>query len=278
MTLDDGPNMKDACFVAPIHYQKFNFGLDFVKSYNHFYNDDHIYLVFSDQEEYDHFKVIAEGLRYRSLICPPLASQSPTTEKKFYGLQQIYATTDFINVAAVDIDTTFFRTIDYAFLFGEYYKRGIIYGNDYEYLPWPIVESPLKFFNEQDQKIIFDKTGGYRAYFWFNDVPVYNREHFLNFCQYINYDQRQHELKWIDFDFIIYAYYLLIKDLFRIEPFLVNGLPLNAIFIENQPLIPEEIFQVLFYQARPMWIRKEIEPRYMPNTFMKVHVDRPWNL
>lgn len=206
--------MKDSCFLAPIHRPKFDYGVQLIRSYNEYFDDDHFFLVFSSNDEQDEFAAISQGLRYRSIVCDQLIGNSPTTQKKFFGLQHIYKTTNFEYVAAVDVDTLFFKTVNYSELFKAYYERGILYGNDYDFSPRPMVESPFKFFNFYDQGRLHEITKHRTIYFWFNDIPVFKRNYFLDFIEYSNYNTRIHELSWFDFDFIIYAYYLLIRNAF----------------------------------------------------------------
>jgi hypothetical protein len=267
--------MNAACFLAPIHAPKFDYGINFVTSYNKFYPDNHIFLVFSNSKEAFDFYKLAKGLRYRSIICTNPPGDSPTTEKKFYGLQWIFSHTEFVNVGVVDVDCSFTKTVDYADLFVKYYERGILFGNNYEFAPPPMIQGPLKFYNEQDQEQLTHITQGHRVYFWFNDIPVFNKEHFLNFVQYINYPARVHELTWFDFDFNIYGYYLLVKGIFKLEIMTVDNEPLPNIFIEDQYIIPPDVFKQLFAKCRPMWIKQDIDNELMTHTFMNVHVDRP---
>jgi hypothetical protein len=176
----------------------------------------------------------------------------------------------------VDVDTAFFKTVDYSQMFEEYNKRGTLWGNPYDFCPTPMAAGPLRFFNEEDQKKLIEITHNCRAYFWFNDIPVYNRRYFLDFLKYINYAQRVKEFTWNDFDFIIYGYYLLLKGYFILKPFEVEpGVYLNNIFIEDQYIIDHTTFSKLYGICRPMWIKKDIEPELMTQTFMYLHLDRP---
>lgn len=267
---------NQACFLAPIHSPKFDYGLNFIKSYNRFYSDNHIFLVFSSQDERHQFDQLAKGLRYQSIVYDNPKSTGIITEKKYHGLRYIFNFTNIINVGVVDVDTDFFKTVDYSDLFVKYYQRGTLWGNAYDFCPTPMAEGPLRFFNDEDRKKLIEITSNCRAYFWFNDVPVYNRTHFLNYLKYINYNQRCKELTWFDFDFIPYGYYLLAKGYFKLLPFEVeNGKFLNNIFIEDQYLIDPPVFEKLFALSKPMWIKKDIDEKLMENTFMHLHLDRP---
>lgn len=268
-------NISQSCFLAPIHEPKFKDGLHFIKSYNQYYQDDHIFLVFSSNAEAIKFSALAKGLRYRSIVCNQIKSSGVITEKKYFGLIYIFQNTNFENVGVVDVDTEFFKTVNYSELFVKYNQRGILWGNDYEFCPDPMTKSPAKFFNFNDQQVIASRSSNLRVYFWFNDIPVYNRKYFLDFIKYINYQERCSELTWVDFDFMLYGYYLLLKGYFIIKPFIIEGNKLlNNIFIEDQYLIDPKTFSKLFAECRPMWIKKDIEPELMTQTFMHLHLDR----
>lgn len=266
--------MKDSCFLAPIHRPKFEYGIQLIRSYNEHFDDDHIFLVFSSIDEQVEFARISHGLQYQSVVCDQHIGNSPTTQKKFFGLQHIYSTTSFEYVAAIDVDTLFFKNVDYSELFNSYYQRGILYGNDYDFSPRPMIESPFKFFNLYDQGRLHELTNRRTTYFWFNDIPVFKRNYFLDFIKYSNYNNRISELSWFDFDFIVYAYYLLIRDAFKILPIVVDGAKLNNIFIEDQKIIPKDVFEKAFDLTRPMWVNSDVRNDLMTQTFMYVHVDR----
>jgi len=298
--------MKDACFVAPIHPPKFDYGLKFVESYNRYFSDNHLFLVFSSEHDSLAFAEIAQGLRYRSIICSTLQSDMPTTdekwlpikslfensgfqidkdspflrgsavtEKKFYGLNWIFENTDFKNVAAVDVDCVFTRNADYAELFDQYNRRGIVYANTFDYAPYPIINSPLRFFNSIDQEKLKTVTDHGKVYFWFNDVPVYNRDYFTKFMQYIHYPQIVKHLACMDFDYIIYAYYLIVQDIFKLEILTLDGAAMNFLFIEGQSILSKEDFIKVFLTYRPMWVKEDLDPSLMSGTFLNLHVDRP---
>ena len=267
--------MDNACFLAPIHPPKFDHGLHFISTYNRFYNDDHIYLAFSSEEDSAAFALLAVGLSYRSIVCCNVNPAAPTLTKKFDALQQIFASTDFVNVGTVDVDTEFFKTVNYSELFDNYNKRGEIYGNDYDFAPWPIVQAPFKYFNETDKTKLWNITSSGRAYFWFNELPVFNKTYFTDFINYTDFNNQIHRAEWFDFDFNLYACYLLVKGLFVLKPLIVNGKLFNCIFIEDQLSVPPEDFKQAFTQARPMWIKQDIDDAVlMSQTFMHVHVDR----
>ena len=264
-----------ACFLAPIHSPKFEYGLNFVRSYNQYYNDGNVFLVFSSDDEAEEFYKLAKGLRYESIVYYKVKSTGIITEKKFYGLQYIFNFTKFMNVAVVDIDSAFIRTVDYPAMFDQYNQHGTLWGNAFDYAPSHVISSPMKFFNQVDQYRLKEILQDFRVYFWFNNIPVYNKKHFLDFVEYIDYNSRYKELLWYDFDYLIYVYYMLIKGLMTIKPCMIdNTTVLNDLLLEGQHRIPTETFNKIFTEIKPMWIKKPIEPELMTNVFMQVNLDR----
>ena len=137
------------------------------------------------------------------------------------------------------------------------------------------MQAPFKYFNEQDQHKLWKLTSNGRAYFWFNDLPVFNKTYFTDFINYTEFNNKLSLAEWFDFDFNIYAYYLLLKGIFILKPLVVNGKIFNCIFIEDQLSVSTEEFRQAFSQARPMWVKKDIDDlTLMSQTFMHVHVDR----
>ena len=269
--------MKKSCIIAPIHAPHFlPYGIDFISSYNRYFNDSDVFLIFSSKEESDQFKLIAGDLKYESIVCTEQLGASPITQKKFFGLKYIFENTSFDRVGVIDVDTAFLKYIDYDKCFDQYIKNkkiystySIGYGNCH-------IQSPIKLFNQEDSKKIHELTHGFSAYFWFNEVPIYNKKYFLNFLDYIDYKNSKYKLVYKDFDFIVYAYYLIIKnfatlDFLKIDNEIIN---LRIGFIEEQKTIDPIVFQKIVDYIKPMWLRNYIDPEYMENVFIKLHLDR----
>ena len=296
--------MRNACFIVPIHFPKFNYGLELIRSYNKYFNDDHLYFVFSSQEDAEHFANLDKDIKFRFIVCPELKSRcmneekllkmqtlfenspmpvraedpflydSAVTEKKFVGMKWIFENTEFENVAAIDADCIFTKHIDYSTLFNESINKATIYGSFSPNFFNPMIISPFKFFNASDRQKLHQKTLNCKTYFWFNDIPVFKMNYFLDFLNYINYDNTAKDLCTCDFDFIIYAYYLLIKDIYKLETIEVNNINIPEPLIEFQRSLPIDVFKKAFTKYSPMWIIDDIEPELMSKCFMHVHVDR----
>lgn len=261
--------MNISCFIAPIHPPKFNYALTLIKSYNKFFDDDHFFFIFSTEEDEYIFRELAVGLKYSSIIYTGDVTDGIITLKKFYGLNWIFSKTNFKNVAVIDVDCVFTRYMNYDELFSKYNDNITLYFT--QGTAWyccNIVRSPLKFFNDEDINKLNDIIDN-SLYFWFNDIPIYDKNKFTEFMEYINYKNIYKNIAHTDFDFIIYGYFLLIKRYAEGKCFNIQT---EFGFLENQDIIPQNIFSEIFHTYEPMWIKYPIEN--MVNAFLLLHTDR----
>lgn len=273
--------VKKSCIIAPIHAPHFiSYGIDFISSYNHYFNDSDVFLIFSSKEESDQFKLISGDLRHGSIICDEPIGPSPITQKKIFGLKYIFNNTDFDKVGVIDADTAFIKYVDYDKCFEEYIGNKKIYTAYSTKHPHVngIIKSPTKFFNEEDVNKIKELTHEFKGYFWFNDIPVYSKQYFLDFIQYINYEENKNKLEYIDFDFIMYGYYLLVKDLATLEFLKINNeiIDLPYGFLEQQHLVNENEFEKIIQNYNPMWLKIDTNPEFMKNVFIRLHIHSPY--
>jgi hypothetical protein len=269
--------MNKSCIIAPIHAPHFMpYGIDFISSYNRHFDGQDIFLIFSSKEESNQFKLISKNLKYNSIICDEPISQSPITQKKIFGLKYIFNNTDFDKVGAVDTDSIFIKSLDYDSSFEKYIKNKKIYATHSIGYGNPHIEHPVKFFNQEDAVKIRELTHDFKAFFWFNEIPIYYKQYFLDFINYIDYEKIKNKLEFKDFDFIIYIYYLLIKNLIDLDFLKINNEIINLPygFLEHQNILNPSDFKDIIKDINPMWIKTEINPDYMDNVFMKFHCDR----
>jgi hypothetical protein len=269
---------NQACFLVPVHRDKFGYATGLVDSYNKLYDQDNIYLIFGDQLEETDFKNSNPTLKYRSLVYSGKETSGIITRKKFEGLIQIYESTDYINVAVIDCDSIFTKKLNYVELFNSYLKEGILYGNIANACQ-RIVQSPYKFFAGEDYHKIKDITRDGKIYYFFTDIPVYHKKHFNNFIKHIKFDEDDTDkFAWADFDWIIYTYYLLINDIMKLKVVRdLNGeeLVCDMAWGEHCNTIDKDTWINLLKQTNPMWLTKLIEEEHMENVFIKLHMDRP---
>jgi hypothetical protein len=274
--------MNETCFLAPVHSKGFKYGIDYVKSYNKFYNDDHLYLVFSNQDEMNDFRyLVGSEARYRPILCTEhLTYSKPISQKKIFGVNYVFQTTSFNQVAVTDVDCIFVKHVNYDQLMLDRAARSKFFtssSNNTDVVNKVGRAAAKKFFTPLDVKKLETLTNGFTDYFWFNDIPVYSREYFKLFKQYINYPSTIDKLEYTTFDFILYAYYLLLKSYAVIEPITVNGnrppIQDKGSFIESQRVFNPNYFKQAIEQFRPMWLIDLIESDNQ-DVMIKLHVDR----
>ena len=273
--------MSKSCIMAPVHRPGFKFGLNWVKTYNEHFDDDNIFLVFSNDEEYQEFKNLAEGLRYRSIVCrEELYCSKPISQKKIIGVQHIFKNYDFDKVGVMDVDTEFINHIDYDKSFSKYVERNTIYGshiNNQGIIDGPARGAAMRFFNTEDVIKLSTLTDNFRNYFWFNDIPIYEKKHFNNFLDYIDYVHVVERIGYPDFDYILYVYYLLVNDLIKLDIYEIDGnkpsVVSNGSFLESQNQISKDYVKEVYKKYKPMWIKYPIDEG-MDNVFLRMHIDR----
>jgi len=274
--------MKDACFIVPVHEARFESDvLPLIESYHVHYGDDHLFLVFSTKEEFEVFsKMSPVDFIYQPIIVDyELTYSKPITEKKFYGLRWVFENTDFKYAGVVDCDARFIDRKDYALLFRDYHDRKKVFSSRVENkgINEKVgLESCYYNFDCDDFAEIVLRTDNFLQYFWFNDIPVYERETFKAFDEYVQPNGvEMRSLKYTDFDYNLYTWYRIISDtefeLVDIAP----GLNLkNGSFLECQNEIEQELFEEVIEKIQPMWLVDPSGYEDMPKLFMRFHTDR----
>ena len=132
------------------------------------------------------------------------------------------------------------------------------------------IENGILLISQKLEKI----TKGFTLYFWFNEIPIYERKHFLPFLEYINYSKTMDRLLYTTFDYIIYVFYLLIKDEIELEELDHTVVSDQGSFLETQALQDPTRFAAFFRMAKPMWIKDFIHIDCMQRVWMRLHVNR----
>jgi hypothetical protein len=157
-------------------------------------------------------------------------------------------------------------------------KEGILYGNITNGCQG-IVQSPYKFFVGKDQDKIKEITRNGSIFYFFTNIPIYQKKHFNNFIKYIEFNKDYADkFVWADFDWCVYTYYLLVNDIMKLEVVRnINNeeLACDTVWGENCNTIDRDTWIKLLKQTNPMWLTKLIEEEHMKNVFMRFHMDRP---
>lgn len=282
--------MNNSCIVAPIHVGRhLDRGLTFVKSYNEHFEDDHLFIVFSNEEEKNVFEEKAKDLTYRSIVCTEklIEQRKPITQKKIFGAKWVFDNTDFDYLAMIDVDSVFTHHKNYDELFKKVVSRNIfrvsrVVNHGVNELVGRATAS--KFFNDLDYRKISLATGDFVYYTWFNEIPIYDRKRFYDFLNYINYNNIVDKLEYTNFDYIMFFYYLIVKHDFKIVKISVDGVEAPAIqsgsFAEAPQDFDEKFYKQALKKYKPMWVRKmpsnwaPLQEDEMENIFILLHTDR----
>lgn len=270
--------MKKSCILAPVHPPKYHFAEKFIQSYNQHFDDLDIFLMFTTEDEERDFKEKYPHLKYSSFVYEygMIRSTSPASEKKFWGAKWLFNNTNFDRVAIIDVDCLFFKHVDYDELFQNYLLNRKIYGHNVikSQVIADINRKCLRFFKPEDAEFIQQQMRDFGVFFWFNEIPIVERNSFKEFDEYINLDKIIPEFINYDFEYILYAYFLMIK---RYMNLVVSDYRIgndNGGLLEVQSRIPPDDFRLEYIKMNPMWIHRKIADYDMKNTFMLVHVDR----
>lgn len=270
--------MKDAAFVIPVHSPRFrDFGVPVVQSYNDYFEDNDLFVVFSDSEEATEFASMAGDLRYTPVVCDEqYTCTKPITQKKFFGVNYVYNNTDKEYVAAIDADCLFIAHKDYSAMFADWFNKKTLFGttsNNHSIIHNVGRATAKLFFSREDVTRLEELTENFTCYHWFNEIPVYNRETFMAFMEYIDYHNNKHKLEYITFDYMMYSFFMLANGHFRLEK--VNTKPHDGgSLLEAQKLFEPAFFEDVFKHYSPMWIKNPIGHEHMKNVFIRFHTDR----
>ena len=214
-------NDKPCALLIPIHEKHFNYIYDLIAKIE---NELPLYLIFSDQEQLDKFKM-------KDKIIPFIYSEksnSIVTDKKFYGLKNlINSNHEYIIVcdAEIDIIPENFNINNIMKKINEIFNNKKIYGgavnkND-DKLNNIIISSSSVFKNNDDKQKLINiiKPNENYIYTWWSDLPVYKKDHLIDFFNKIELDN----YNWNHFDNMIYNNYLLLYhnfELININPIL----------------------------------------------------------
>lgn len=270
--------MKTSCFLVPVHPPKFDFAERLLESYAEYFDDDHVFLVFTNGDDCKAFEQKYPELKYQSIICglDIINGTNVINVKKLYGIKWIFDNTEFLQIGVIDADSLFFRYMDYNQKFVNYLLNRKIYGHtvDKNGFMSSNIESCVRYFDDKYKGFIEKETRNYNVFFWFNDVPVYQKQSFLEFCEYVKMEKIYRDIKWHDFDYIFYAYFLMVKGYMNLEVLNYHIPFSDGSFIELQKRIPVDLFREHYNIMNPMWIFDPIDTVDMKNTFMLVHIDR----
>jgi hypothetical protein len=259
-----------AAFLVPVHPPHFKFARDLLASFQKCELDSQsdVWFVFTNEEEQDKF-----GDYQNAVVLPPelrvFDNGGIINIKKFYGLRQIQNKYEYIIV--LDAESLFIRNAGVHTVCEEYFTSKILLGS--EVLPEGIQRtegiknSCRRFFIGQPG---FEKLNN-PLYLWFNQPCIYKTSTLPDFWEKIDYDNNIKNLVWLDFDYYVYMFYLMLFQEFQIE---------NMEIASNYGICEASLDLVFFksnkYETLPiLMVSQAVLHKFdNPKLFIIIHLDR----
>jgi len=222
-------NIENVAFLIPIHPPKYHYIYDLLNKINVKDIQIDIYLIFSNISDYESFNIKNKII---PLILPECETNfglinSVITYKKFFGLKKL-ADSKYEYIiccdSEIDILCNNFTNENINHKIKQIFDNKKIYAGecDDSYIV-DITRSSSEIFpdNYDHLKRI---TNNFTLYFWWSDLPVYRTSDIKPFFDIITQD-KINSLRFSQFDYIIYQYYLILFHDFEV----VNTTPITNI-------------------------------------------------
>jgi hypothetical protein len=182
--------MKLSCFIVPIHPPHFAFACNLLASRDRFLPDLDIFFVFSSLEHAREFRRIKCSL-FRQIVCNEelfifCQKQSKykgiIVLKKFFGLDHVFRFFHYRYAGVIDAECEFTKAVDVDKLFQEFCGRKTFYSSMTSHKQTRTVNKQCgKFFPREVYCKLKKVSGNFTQHFWFNQIPIYEREPYLDF-------------------------------------------------------------------------------------------------
>jgi hypothetical protein len=209
-----------ACIVIPTHPSKFNFAYEALKSYNENNIIGDLFFVFSSCEDY---KIFKDNLKEKKTFLPIVLKnniffpQNIITFKKFYALEILFNHKyDYITVLDCDIK------------FLKFFKMYESFKNIYEKKEFKcniskkggeLIKNNIFLMNLENNINLLNYNKNYNFYWWFNEICVYEREHTLEFFDWL-LNHKNYNLiinNKFCFDYNLYSLWLIAFKNFKLN-------------------------------------------------------------
>lgn len=260
--------MNNICFLLPCHPPHYGFVRDFKKSFDHhnYGKQADICLVFTNEEEKeafgdcDKFLILPEDLRI-------FENRGIINIKKLWALKQLQ-TSQYQYIIVIDAETLLIKDVDLNKICQNYFEQKILWGNTLNesgiIRTQRIKESCKRFFNPN---ALLDSE----LYLWFNQPCIYKTSTLEDFFSVTQIDKSFSALKWEDFDYYIYMYYLILYHNFTIcDLEIISNYGVAEATIELIRFQSDKYKQAQLY----MCSKRTLEKFDNPYLFMLIHLDR----
>jgi hypothetical protein len=224
--------MEKVNILIPFHLPKIKYLKKLILSYQNNINYIDLYLIFTNQREYQITKKNINLKNINILVLPKninhYALESKNiypTFKKFYALQQTLHKNQFS--ICIDSECVFLNLDNIYEICNNFCNKKEIYGA-------PKLENlkinQASFYFLKNFMDIPNNNIDLEIYHWFSEIPIYNNEitnKFLKKMNFINYNNFINKLTWEAFDYNIYVYYCYLFEDYRIINLNNLGINLN---------------------------------------------------
>ncbi|MEI0799629.1 hypothetical protein R4Q14_15060, partial [Brachyspira intermedia] len=226
------------------------------------------WLIFTNEEEkklFDKFYNTRNFIIYDSNLGTD--RDGIINKKKFYGIN--YLKDKYKYIIVLDSESLFIKNIDLLNMCDSYFNNKVLYGNTpneeaIEYVD--LVRNNCKrFFYDLKYKL------NTHLYLWFNQPCIYKSSTIENFFEIIDYKNNISTLKFIDYDYYIYMYYLIIYHNFKII-----DIEITSILGACQNVIPSIVFHSHKYKEINLYMCSKYMFDYFNNDmlFLLIQLDK----
>jgi len=210
--------IEGIAFVIPIHPPHYHYLytlLDKLKENNITID---IFLVFSTEDDYNMFEMKAEIKPI--VLNTEINKKSIITFKKFFALNYLIPSKYEYFIccdAEIDIIPKNFNAENIKEKLTNIFKNKSIYaGHLNGRVDISIINIKCATIFEEHYYELAELTEDFMLYWWYSDINVYRRADLEDFFKTIRYNEITPHLLYEHFDYIIYQYYLIIKERFTI--------------------------------------------------------------
>ena len=272
MKIEGNNNRKKIAVACPVHPPKFNFLRNCIYTfYKHGLNlSADFWIVFSTFddavkfEDFERFLIIPEGIN--------LSTKGVINIKKLYALSEL-TKMGYDYVITIDADFAFNRNVNFVEICNRFFAEKIIIScvTNREFYVNINAQCLSRFAYNPNSKNI-----PVNLYSWLNQPCIYKTDNVSKFFSALG-NLNLNQLRWEDFDYILYTYYLVLYEDFRLYPmqYWSSELPPldDARIIINTSLLAD-IKNVHFLVCNKQ-LYFSIQKNYPDNEIMMIiHLDR----
>jgi hypothetical protein len=208
--------------IITTHSPKFHFAFNFIESYIKYVEQPHdLYFIFSNEEEANQFNNNSK-FRYINNYKPLVLSSdlrnknSIVNVKKFFALNSIINNYDYVGV--YDCETEFVKHSNLDFIYKDIASFNYVKANESK-IGANIIKLAAGFMGLDNNEKLINQTKNYSLYWWFNEIPVYSKESFIEFYEWYNSHPNLEVLQneYYSFDYLIYTIWLICFKEFKIN-------------------------------------------------------------